>query len=88
DLSQHVKVPPAKIVSTLRVDNGNEYMVYKSILDIGAPVTILPFHVRRQLEKAGWNKIQSYATGYGAPAQLFLASRPFLVSVGDSMNWT
>ncbi|CAG8756385.1 31567_t:CDS:2, partial [Racocetra persica] len=104
DQSQHMKLRPAKIVRAQlkRVSETDENSVlleynfrdpknnkvYDSTLDTGAPETTLPFYVRRQLGKAGWRNIHCYATGYGAPSRVFLASCPFLVSIGDSTNWT
>ncbi|CAG8675440.1 2608_t:CDS:2, partial [Ambispora leptoticha] len=62
--------------------------LYKTVLDTGAPETILPFNVRRRLGKSGWYSSSTTALGYGAPARLILARDPFLVSIGDDNGWS
>ncbi|CAG8658031.1 4804_t:CDS:10, partial [Acaulospora morrowiae] len=62
--------------------------LYKTVLDTGAPETILPFNVRRRLGKSGWYSSSTTALGYGAPARLILAHDPFLVSIGDDNGWS
>jgi len=62
--------------------------IYKTVLDIGAPETILPYDIIRHLGKAGWHRYTTVAPGYGAPAKLSLAIVPFEVSIGDDLNWS
>ncbi|CAG8850283.1 43791_t:CDS:1, partial [Gigaspora margarita] len=50
--------------------------------------TILPYRIRRVLGNDGWLRVRGYATGYGAPSRVFIASMPFEVAIGDDNNWS
>ncbi|CAI2188105.1 17610_t:CDS:2, partial [Funneliformis geosporum] len=69
-------------------DGKNSNKLYKTVLDIGAPESILPYEIRSHLGKAGWQSVTATAPGYGAPAKLFLAKDPFQISIGDEHNWS
>ncbi|CAG8617622.1 5535_t:CDS:2, partial [Ambispora leptoticha] len=62
--------------------------LYKTVIDTGAPETILAYNVRRILGTKGWLRRPGHATGYGSPARLFLARDPFAVPIGDNNSWT
>ncbi|CAJ0759996.1 11686_t:CDS:2, partial [Entrophospora sp. SA101] len=62
--------------------------LYKSVLDSGAPETILPYHVRRIFGRRGWKTYFGVTTRYGAPALLVHASTTFEVAIGDDNGWT
>jgi len=62
--------------------------LYKTVLDTGAPETILPYEVRAQLGLAGWERQPVEAKGYGAPNKVFLANVPFQISIGDNNYWS
>ncbi|PKY23216.1 hypothetical protein RhiirB3_473165 [Rhizophagus irregularis] len=68
-------------------DTKNRNKLYKTVIDTGAPETILPYEVRSYLG-TGWERQAVVAPGYGAPANLFLATDPFQVSIGDDNNWS
>ncbi|RHZ79633.1 hypothetical protein Glove_143g44 [Diversispora epigaea] len=42
-------------------DPAERNKMYKSVIDSGAPETILPYHVRSVLGKQGWNLIRTPA---------------------------
>lgn len=69
-------------------DNKNGNKFYKTVLDIDAPESILPYEVCSLLGKTGWKRHTVTAPGYGAPARLTLASDPFEISIGDDHNWS
>ncbi|CAJ0865890.1 21309_t:CDS:2 [Entrophospora sp. SA101] len=69
-------------------DPAENNKLYKSVLDSGAPETILPYHVRRIFGRRGWKTVLGVTIGYGAPARLVHASTTFEVAIGDDNSWT
>ncbi|CAG8580904.1 8973_t:CDS:2 [Ambispora leptoticha] len=69
-------------------DPNNRNKLYKTIIDSAAPETILPYHVRRMLGKRGWHPIRHFATGYGAPSRVYVASMAIEVAIGDDNSWS
>src|SRR6185369_6207399 len=70
-------------------DTMNNNKKYTCVVDTGTPETILPYHVKRMLQRRGWSTIPKIAGGYGTPAQQIPASKMFEVSIGDNNdNWT
>ncbi|CAG8710223.1 13262_t:CDS:1, partial [Dentiscutata heterogama] len=59
--------------------------LYKSVIDSGAPETILPYNVRFIL---GNNPHRFHATGYGSPSLVFVATTIFEVAIGDNDTWS
>ncbi|CAG8630186.1 10010_t:CDS:2, partial [Diversispora eburnea] len=62
--------------------------LYKSVIDSGAPETILPYNVRSILGNKGWNPHRFRATGYGSPSLVFVATETFEVAIGDNDTWS
>ncbi|RHZ65480.1 hypothetical protein Glove_315g80 [Diversispora epigaea] len=59
--------------------------LYRSIIDSGAPETILPYHVRSALGKQGWSVT---SRGYGEPSRVFTALISFELAIGDNNTWS
>ncbi|CAG8572880.1 4026_t:CDS:2 [Diversispora eburnea] len=86
-----IRRPDENDITTLPYDfydNMNNDKRYTSVVDTGAPETILPYYVKRMLGSKGWSTIPRRAGGYGAPALQIRASAMFEVSIGDDNNWT
>ncbi|CAG8435384.1 10748_t:CDS:2 [Funneliformis mosseae] len=65
-------------------DTKNRNKLYKTVIDTGAPETILPYEVRSYLGTAGWERQAVVAPGYGAPAKLFLATGMIIIGADGS----
>ncbi|CAI2161618.1 2011_t:CDS:2 [Funneliformis geosporum] len=70
------------------IDTKNANKHYKTVLDTGAPETILPYEVRANLGNSGWERTSVHTPRYEAPAKLFVATVPFLISIGDNRSWS
>src|SRR5207248_3929035 len=75
-----VEIPP----DFYDVSNNNKH--YTTVIDTGAPETILPYYVKGC---KGWSTKWHVAEGYGHPALQTKASDAFEVLIGDvNNNWS
>ena len=63
---------------------------FRVVIDTGATMTVIPYSLRQKLysSKDGWRQTPIEASGYGAGAKIFKASRNWLICLGDGTNWS
>ncbi|CAI2171212.1 5028_t:CDS:2 [Funneliformis geosporum] len=63
---------------------------FRMIMDTGSTMTIIPYSLRQRLHSSreGWKSTFIKLSGYGENTNVYKASRPWLICLGDGVNWT